>query len=331
MLTHTVLAASDAAPAIPVGITSLLRFAMIGIGALLVITGVYRKVTNPYSGGTAPIGAGVMLMMGALLFEPMMNFALDLARMASGESAGAPSSRASATPTPSAPTTPAAASQPVDITGLLNILGVVGAVVLLLALVAGIGWLIHTKVAPSLRAARSVATEQAARLSAAHVELKALLARQAEYATDLRLQIDYPMMTDPADVMVRRFVTAMREALGLRDALPAKPIAEQVARFQASVGDFAASFDAAEQYAHRIAQSRFSVDERRRLKDARILLDQIEDAGLHEAQRNASYRRLAKLLDGLITITEPIRLALAAHVPMLTLEATTSRPKETAR
>lgn len=56
------------------------------------------------------------------------------------------------------------------------------------------------------------------------------------------------------------------------------------------------------------------------MKDARTTLNVIQDASTSPEQRNAQYKRLRKLLDGLIALTEPVKLALGEWVPMLAIE-----------
>lgn len=83
--------------------------------------------------------------------------------------------------------------------------------------------------------------------------------------------------------------------------------------------------------AEKVRWSGFTVDEKKRLKDARVALDIIQDSSTTPEQRNAQYRRIAKLLDGLIVLTAPVRQSLAAWVPMLAIESPTAPQEAMAR
>lgn len=88
------------------------------------------------------------------------------------------------------------------------------------------------------------------------------------------------------------------------------------------------SYEAAVSMAEKVRWSGFTVDEKKRLKDARVALDVIQDSSTTPEQRNAQYRRIAKLLDGLIVLTAPVRQSLASWVPILALESS-AVPQET--
>jgi hypothetical protein len=138
---------------------------------------------------------------------------------------------------------------------------------------------------------------------------------------DLAKQIDYPMMTDVTEPTVGKYVREMRQAQEQERALAAKPLLADAERFSNSVTCLKISYEAAVRKAERVRWSSFSVAEQRRLKDARIALDVIQDSSTTTEQRNAQYKRISKLLDGLIVLTEPVKQALSAWVPMLALGA----------
>jgi hypothetical protein len=151
-------------------------------------------------------------------------------------------------------------------------------------------------------------------------KLEKVMLSSASYETSLALQIDYPLMTDVTQTPVAKYVQHMRLAISARDALPASPSLDVAQHYLDAVTVFEVSFEAAEEWAQRIKWSTFSVAEVRRLKDAKVSLSLLEDATTSPEQRNALYKRLEKLLSGLITITEPLKLSLSAKVPMLSLE-----------
>lgn len=189
--------------------------------------------------------------------------------------------------------------------------------------------LLQQVTAPIASARRSEALAAATLVAEARKTLDWVLLDSASYETDLAKQIDYPMMTDVAEPLVGRYIREMRHALELERALVEKPLLEDAERFSAAVTGLKVSYEAAVRHAEKIRWSSFTAAEQKRLKDARTALDLIQDASTTAEQRNAQYRRIAKLLDGLIVLTAPVRQSLAAWVPMLALESAVSSEDRT--
>jgi hypothetical protein len=142
----------------------------------------------------------------------------------------------------------------------------------------------------------------------------------ASYEMNLAKQIDFPLMTDVMQEPVSQYVRNMRLALSAKNALPEIPSLYTAEQYLNKVTEFEISLQAAEEWAKKIKWSNFSVAEVRRLKDAKVSLSLLEDSTTSPDQRNALYRRLEKLLSGMILITDPVKLTLSAKVPMLSLE-----------
>lgn len=88
----------------------------------------------------------------------------------------------------------------------------------------------------------------------------------------------------------------MRYAQELERALMMRPLLADAERFSTTVTSLKVK-------AEKVRWSGFTVAEKKRLKDARVALDIIQDSSTTPEQRNAQYRRIAKLLDGLIVLT----------------------------
>lgn len=213
-------------------------------------------------------------------------------------------------------------SAPADLSWVPGVL--VAAGVATAALLAGLG-LFHyyrKSLAPSLAKKRSEAKTAGALVAEARKTLEWVVLDSASYETDLAKQIDYPMMTDVSEPRVGKYVREMRYAQELERALAAKPLMDDAERFSNAVHSLKVSYDGAVRKAETVRWSSFSFAEQKRLKDARIALDVVQDSSTTPEQRNAQYRRIAKLLDGLIVLTEPVKQSLATWVPMLALEGT---------
>lgn len=181
---------------------------------------------------------------------------------------------------------------------------------------------------PAFLKNRSATLTAATLVAEARKTLEWVILDSASYETDLAKQIDYPMMTDVSERLVGKYVREMRQAQQLERALMKKPRLEDAERFSTAVNGLKVSYEAAVSRAEKVRWSGFTVAEKKRLKDARIALDVIQDSSTTPEQRNAQYRRIAKLLDGLIVLTAPVRQSLAAWVPMLSLESS-AVPQET--
>jgi hypothetical protein len=153
----------------------------------------------------------------------------------------------------------------------------------------------------------AVKSSRKTRLASAHQDHEAVLLAWAKYETDVALQIDYPTMTD-----VRQPETA-----ALAKALRAAEIAsrhsgesiDSLIRYEGSVLDLEAAFKAAETAAKLDQQHPLTADQKAL---AHTLLAMAVDPAGNAHERRGAHQRLLKLLDGLIVLAEPARLALEA-------------------
>ena len=222
--------------------------------------------------------------------------------------------------TPQPEAVPQTSASSMDWSWVPTAFAVVGITALVAGIVAG-GIALYRWTAPRRNKRRAETAQQASMLEEAKKKLQNVILASARYETDISLMIDYPMMTDLSEITVSRYVKDMRRAQELERALPAKPTLDQVRVFSDAVTDLEVHFDAAVARAEKVRWSGFSMAEKKRLKDAQTALSLIEDSSTTEEQRNAQYKRIVKLLDGLITLTEPVKLTLSARVPMLAIGA----------
>lgn len=274
--------------------------------------------------GESPVGVGGQLFTGLVVVGfPMMFPALAKWLMSL---TGADKS-ARETPAPEHPAEPSPAAT-ADLSWIPGVLVAVGAVAAVAAIGVGLFHYYSKSLRPALQKSRSEALTAATLVDEARKTLEWVVLDSASYETDLAKQIDYPMMTDVSERLVGKYVREMRQAQELERALMKKPLLQDAERFSTAVTGLKVSYEAAVSMAEKVRWSGFSVEEKKRLKDARVALDIIQDSSTTPEQRNAQYRRIAKLLDGLIVITAPVRQSLAAWVPMLALESS-AVPQET--
>jgi hypothetical protein len=143
------------------------------------------------------------------------------------------------------------------------------------------------------------------RLASTTKDHEAVVMAWAKYETDVSLQIDYPAMTD-----VRK-----PETSALAKALRAAEIAsrhagddlDSVIRYEGAVLDLEAAFATAEAAARLDSEHPLTTDQ----KDlAHTLLAITVDPNGNVHERRQAHQRLLKLLDGVIILAEPARLAL---------------------
>lgn len=219
-------------------------------------------------------------------------------------------------------------SAPADLSWIPGVLVAIGAVAVVATIGVGLFHYYSKSFRPAFLKNRSATLTAATLVAEARKTLEWVILDSASYETDLAKQIDYPMMTDVSERLVGKYVREMRQAQQLERALMKKPRLEDAERFSTAVNGLKVSYEAAVSRAEKVRWSGFTVAEKKRLKDARIALDVIQDSSTTPEQRNAQYRRIAKLLDGLIVLTAPVRQSLAAWVPMLSLESS-AVPQET--
>jgi hypothetical protein len=185
----------------------------------------------------------------------------------------------------------------------------------------GVPWVV-TKVrasakleAPAVAAARPAAPavapvkppSRAARLASASKDHEAIVMAWAKYETDVALQIDFPAMTD----------VRMPETSALAKALRAAEIASRhagddldaVIRYEGAVLDLEAAFATAEAAAKLGGEHPLTTDQKT-LAHTLLAMAVDPEGNIHE--RRHAHQRLLKLLDGVIILAEPARLALEA-------------------
>lgn len=290
------------------------------VGTLVVLCGLFQAASGTVRGAGPGAGimngvAGIVCSLAPQIFPAAAGFLERFVFFVTGTETSDDQSTQQPEPAPvdSAPSGPADLSW---VPGVLVIAGVVAA-----AVVTGLGLLHYYRnhLSPSLAKARSEAATAATLVATAREKLKQVVLDSASYEMDLGKQIDYPMMTDVTVPAVGKYVREMRQAQEQERALVKKPLLADAERFSNTVTCLKISFDHAVRQAERVRWSSFSVAEQRRLKDARIALDVIQDSSTTAEQRNAQYKRISKLLDGLIVLTEPVRQSLSVWVPMLAL------------
>lgn len=286
------------------------------IGVMLIAVAL-GKFALKSARGEPPIGVGAQLFTGLVVIGIPMTFptlAKWLMTLAGDDES------AQETPALEQPVEPSPAS-PADLSWIPGVLLTIGAVAVSAAVGVGLFHYISKSLRPAILRSRSEALAAATLVTEARKTLEWVVLDSASYETDLAKQIDYPMMTDVSEPLVGKYVREMRHAQELERALMKKPRREDAERFSNTVTGVKVSYEAAVRRAEKVRWSSFTAAEQKRLKDARVALDVIQDSSTTPEQRNAQYRRIAKLLDGLIVLTAPVRQSLAAWVPMLALES----------
>ena len=232
------------------------------------------------------------------------------------------------------PKTPAPTKTPpaeIDLSWLWQ----VGGAIALLAVAAGLvfgGYVLWKKVSTAQRRILAERAHAETLVRNAVAALDTVVLESASYDIDLAKQIDFPLMSDATDPAVAAYLKDMRRAMNLRSlaSRPGLPSLDSATTFADAVNTLEISFNGAVAKAERIRWSSFTEAEKSKLKDARTALAVIHDASTTPEQRNAQYRRITKLLEGLITITAPALRELSALVPMLVLEAAQDRRPQAA-
>ena len=128
------------------------------------------------------------------------------------------------------------------------------------------------------------------------------------YELDLATLIEYPLMTDMREPLTLAFHRARVHADDLKPEPPHAGDTETTLApadfvdYRDAVGDYAATFDAAEREARRRKQAGFSPIEREALDRARKLISVASDSGATAAERQAAYKKARAELDGLIDV-----------------------------
>ncbi|MBS1908105.1 MAG: hypothetical protein JST33_16420 [Actinobacteria bacterium] len=311
----------DAISGIASSMTTIFSFAAIFFGAVFCIMGVTRLMRTAgteYSSGWGHIGAGVVVMATAA-FLPWILGSFDQVAETDPTPSTKPSSTTSPEPTSTAaPTTaPETVQEPADLTWLLVVLGIIGALILAAVLI----WILIAatgRARRSIRAARKEAeVERAGRERTAtawqafHDRHNELLRKIVHSETDWDSLFFLPALTDPNVPQTYAMLRAMRAAGTQRDTageLPANlPLDVDLTTlpYPRAVEAFAVAWDAAERNARRLGQKGVPHAERKLIKEIRTLLDMAENAAASSTERSLAYRRAQKLIESLETVHVP--------------------------
>ena len=123
----------------------------------------------------------------------------------------------------------------------------------------------------------------------------ASLVSWSRYETDVSLLIEYPVMTDYTDPVIRDVIVAMQDIREAeRDTDPA--------RLHLAVDRFEVALRTAENYARRCGQSKLTEAERGKLATARAALNLLLDGGASPTEVEGAYRTLRRSLRGIIDL-----------------------------
>ncbi|MCC3284151.1 hypothetical protein [Arthrobacter caoxuetaonis] len=126
----------------------------------------------------------------------------------------------------------------------------------------------------------------------------ASLVSWSRYETDVSLLIEYPVMTDYSDPVIREVIVAMQ---GIREA----ERGTDPDRLHLAVDRFDVALRTAENYARRCGQSRLTEQERGKLATARAALNLILDGAAAPSEVDGAYRTLRGSLRGIIDLPAP--------------------------
>ncbi|MBD8045188.1 hypothetical protein H9638_15360 [Arthrobacter sp. Sa2BUA2] len=156
------------------------------------------------------------------------------------------------------------------------------------------------------RTARAEAQARAGSWEAACRRRDSSLVAWSRYETDVALLIDYPVMTDYSDPVIREVLVAMQ---GIREA----ERGSDPARLHLAVDRFEVALRTAENYARRCGQSKLTDQERSKLATARTALNLILDGAASPSEVDGAYRSLRGSLRGIIDLPAPAEAGLEAH------------------
>lgn len=285
------------------------------LGAALLVAAFIKALRRELGAFVGCVISGVIVLATPVLLSAL------LPSIQAPDRATEPSNTPPPTPTAAPTTTPKAAAADFSwLPGALMILAI-GLVVALLL------WCVVHYAAPALTRRRSAKRFARDLTAAARKTLNAVVLESASYETDLAKQIDYPLMTDVSEPLVGTYIREMRTVQELDHALGTAPTVDEAKAFSEAAAHLDVSFKAAVARAEKVRWSSFTAEERKRLKDARTALAVIQDSSTTAEQRNAQYKRITRLLEGLIALTEPVKLALGEWVPMLAIEEATPAAK----
>jgi hypothetical protein len=147
-----------------------------------------------------------------------------------------------------------------------------------------------------------------------HQRRDQLLVKWSRYETDVSLMIDYPVMTDYSDPVIRDVIVAMQ---GIRaaeaEALDIGRGHAEGSKLHRAVDRFEVALITAEKYARRCGQSKLSDAERSKLATARQALNIILDGAATPSEVEAAYRSLRGSLRGIIDLPDQAIADLQNH------------------
>lgn len=147
-----------------------------------------------------------------------------------------------------------------------------------------------------------------------HQRRDELLVKWSRYETDVSLMIDYPVMTDYSDPVIRDVIVAMQ---GIRaaeaEALDIGRGHAEGSKLHRAVDRFEVALITAEKYARRCGQSKLSDAERSKLATARQALNIILDGAATPSEVEAAYRSLRGSLRGIIDLPDQAIADLEDH------------------
>ena len=147
-----------------------------------------------------------------------------------------------------------------------------------------------------------------------HQRRDELLVKWSRYETDVSLMIDYPVMTDYSDPVIRDVIVAMQ---GIRaaeaEAIDRVRSHAEASALRRAVDRFEVALITAEKYARRCGQAKLSDAERSKLATARQALNIILDGAATPSEVEAAYRSLRGSLRGIIDLPDQAIADLEAH------------------
>lgn len=316
------LAAAETASSLD-GFVRTFSFFVIGFGLLSIVAGGFKGVAAMLNGRPVTDSGGVPLMVSGVLVSGF-GVAMPTLFPALMDAISAVGLPVSETPTSTPTTTATATTLPVeqpsaDLTWLWVTLGLLGAAVLVVALIAVV-W----SVVRRMRDARALATaarESRERVVTAwrgvHARHDELLRQYLHAETDWDSLFFTPALTDPSVPATAAMLVAMRAAGTARDLHGDLP--RSLTRTEATLPDladlpypqavdaFELAWSAAVRNAKRVGQKGIPAAERKTIKEIRDLLNIAENSAASQVERQLAYRRAQKLIAGLEHVHVPER------------------------
>lgn len=132
----------------------------------------------------------------------------------------------------------------------------------------------------------------------------AVRAEWSSYELDPMKMLEYPTLTDMREQTTVNLYAAIRKAASLRpeDISTVSHEDANTSDYGVAVAELENAFHIAETEAKRIQWSKFTANEKKRLKTSKALLNFVLDSSATEFERQAAYKQLQKEIAGLITL-----------------------------